>query len=184
MNKLIEFGALAVPFVLGIVGVLAAWFSSKSLHRVVWTAALIVLSAAGVVIGVLDRSQQSVDILGGDQYCSISFLWEPGMDPAGRIPLAVSNSPPFTPIYDVVITIGLRSDFLHAKTLAIGNVYPHDLLRRLDAEIPMGDYAVEIRTKAGGWFLERLTLQHDGSKFHQTRYLRRIGSDQRLLAEP
>ena len=38
-------------------------------------------------------------------------------------------------------------------------------LRRLDAEIPMGDYAVEIRTKAGGWFLERLTLQHDGSKF-------------------
>lgn len=172
---------IAMPVVLLVMGLLASWVSYATWQRVGWTVAFIVAGAVAVFAGIRDRQQLSVENLGGDQFAAVSFLYGPGMDPRGKFPLAVSNAGDL-PLYDVTIAITRQSDFFqNGEVHAIGTIYPHEILRRLEFSLPVGGYKLEIHTKAGGWFIESLSLNEEDGNVRQHYYIRRIGSPTRLM---
>jgi hypothetical protein len=50
-------------------------------------------------------------------------------------------------------------------------IYAGDSLRLIDLSIPLGEYILDIRTKAGGWFFESLTLSEQNGTLHQNYYI-------------
>jgi hypothetical protein len=43
---------------------------------------------------------------------------------------------------------------------------------------------LDIRSRAGGWYFEKLNLAVAGDSFHQSYYVRRVGSDEKLMDVP
>jgi hypothetical protein len=176
---------IAMPVFLVVMGVVASWSAAARWQRIAWTAGFVIVGLVAVTASDQVRKQARTENLGGDQFFAVSVLYGPGMDPKGKFPLAVSNSRD-VPIYDAAFAITRRGDFYqNGIEFSVGTIYPHDRLRRVNVAIPTGDYAIEMRTKAGGWFFERLILTAlDDGNFHQTYYIRRIGSDERLMDVP
>jgi hypothetical protein len=105
----------------------------------------------------------------------------PGADPKGKFPLVVSNFADL-PLYDVTILISRRNGFPTGVTIPLGTLHPKQMFRRLNLDVPLDDYVIEIRTKAVPYgFFERLTLTETDGQFHQSYYVRRTGSDKRLM---
>ena len=86
------------------------------------------------------------------------------------------------PIYEAAFSIALRDDYFAThKHIAVGAIYPHETFRPLDFALPLGDYVIELRNKAGGGYFERLILskKEDGT-IHQSFYIRKFGSEKKL----
>jgi hypothetical protein len=123
--------------------------------------------------------------MGSDGFPIVAALFDAGTNPKAKIPLAVTN-PWDSPLYDVIIIIFPRSGFsINGRTLPVGTLAAHEMFRRLNLEVPLDDYAVEITTKASpNGFFERLILTVQDGMVHQRYYVRRRGSDQRLMDVP
>ena len=96
------------------------------------------------------------------------------MDPNGRFPLAVTN-PSDKSLYDVTILVFRAIDFpANGRTISLGTLYPfpNDFMRRLDLEVPLGSYAIEMRTKANPQgFSEHLDLTQENGDIRQHYYV-------------
>jgi hypothetical protein len=180
----VEYLGIAMPVVLGFMGVVASLSATTRAQRTAWTIGFAVAGVIAVLAGVLDRKQMRVENLGGDQFFAVSFLFTAGMDPKGKFPLAVSNSGD-TAIYDAAFVITKEGDFpQNGLEVSIGTIYPREILRRVSAALPVGSYTVDIRSRAGGWFFEKLNLVVSGDNLHQSYYVRRVGSDEKLINVP
>ena len=175
---------IAIAGFLVLLGVMACWFATTTLQRAIWTFGLVIAGVVAVFAANEARKQMLLAILGGDQFFAVSFLYGPGTDPAGKFPLAISNLGDL-PIYDAYFVITKDGDFFQNGTVvSVGTLYPHDILRRLPTELPIGSYIVDLHSKADGAFFEKLRLSADGGNFHQSYYVRRVGSDKRLIDVP
>jgi len=171
---------IALPILLGVMGLVVPWYSDTKRQRHYWMAGFAIIAVAAFGTGILTQRESSIESLGGDQAFSVSFLYGPGMDPQ-KIPLAITNLGD-PPIYDAAFVITRHGDFpQNGREVSLGTIYPREILRRVSLQLPVGDYDVEIRTKADGWFFERLTLTEQDGAFHQSYYVRRVGSDKRLI---
>jgi hypothetical protein len=184
-NRALDSVNTAMPYLLAIMGVLSTWSAAPGWQRVAWTIGFVIVGLVGVFAAARAQKHIESKILGGDQFFAVSFLYGPGMNPNGKFPLAITNSRQ-VPIYDAFFTITRKGDFpQNGQQISVGTIYPTDVLRRLSVSLPVGDYTLDIRTKAGGWFFESLELTSTGDgNFHQTYYVRRIGSEQRLMDVP
>jgi hypothetical protein len=173
---------IALGAFLVLLGVLAGWFANTTTQRVLWTIGLVVAGVIAVVATTEARKQTRIAILGGDHFYAVSFLYGPGMDPKGQFPLAISNFKA-EPIYDATFVITKEGDFFqNGIVVSVGTLFPTDILRRLPTQLPLGSYILDLHSKAGGAFFEKLTLSQaaDGN-FHQSYYVRRIGGGERLI---
>jgi hypothetical protein len=173
---------VAMPVILGLMGVMASWFAVTKWQRVAWTAGFVIAGLVAVTASDQARKKMSEENLGGNQFFAVSFLYGPGMNPKEKFPLAVTN-PGDLPIYDAAFVITRSGDFLqNGVHFSVGTIYPHEILRRLNLALPTGAYILDIRTKAGGWFFEHLNLSAlDDGNFQQTYNVKRVGSDQKLM---
>jgi hypothetical protein len=172
---------IAAPIVLVLMGVAASWLATTRLQRGGWAVGFAVVGLVAVIAGIQHRKQIRVENLGGDQFFAVSFLYGAKIDIGEKVPLAVSNSGE-SPIYDATFVITKDGDFFqNGLEVKVGTIYAHEVLRRVSASLPVGSYIVEIHTK-NGWFFEKLVLTEEaGGSPHQAYYVRRIGSDQRLM---
>jgi hypothetical protein len=175
---------IATPILLAVMGILVPWFSASKQQRIGWTIGFVIVGAVAFYAGIREQQEAGVELLGGDQFCAVSFLYGPGMDPTAKFPLAVTNAGDL-PLYDVGLAITRKDDFVqNGVVISVGTIHPHEILRRLDFSLPLGAYVIEIRTKAGGWFFESLALTETNGTFHQSYYIKRIGSDEKLMNVP
>jgi hypothetical protein len=98
----------------------------------------------------------------------------------------VVTNPGELPLYDVTLLIWKPNDFpANGRTMSIGTLQPYELFRRLNLEIPLDSYIVDIRTRATPFgFFESLKITEINGQIHQSYYVRRIGSDQKLMDAP
>jgi hypothetical protein len=153
------------------------------LWKILCFVAFVVVGGLAVIVNYVDRRNAAKQMLGGDEFCFVMALYTPGMDPKGRFPLVVTN-PWDRPLYDVTILISARGGFpTDGRTVSVGTLHPHQFMRELGLSIPLGDYVVDIRTRASpNGFFERLTLTvDDEGKISQRYYVRRTGSDNKLM---
>jgi hypothetical protein len=144
------------------------------LGRAVWIASFVVVGGIAVGASLIDREQMIEEGRGGQQFPVVSVLYGPGMDPNGKFPLVITN-PSGKPVYDVTILIFQALDFAaNGRTIVLGTLYPfpNDFMRRLDLDVPLGAYAVQIRTKAHPeGFSEHLELRQDNGTIHESYYV-------------
>jgi hypothetical protein len=175
---------VVLPIVLAIMGgAIAVWPPNSTRWRVASIASFAVIGAATIIAGYKDRRQTTKDLLGGDQFPFVSALYGPGMDPKGVFPLVVTN-PSDLPLHDVTILIFPRNGSpANRHTVSIPTLHPHQFMRGIDLSVPLDDYVMDIRTRAApNGFFERLILKLDEKgDVHQSYYVRRVGSNEKLM---
>jgi hypothetical protein len=71
------------------------------------------------------------------------------------------------------------------QMISVGTLYPGETFRRLNLEIRLDSYIIDIRTRATPYgYFESLKLTEDNGQVHQSYYVRRVGGDKRLMDVP
>jgi hypothetical protein len=91
-------------------------------------------------------------ITGGEDYVVVSALYGNPVPSDTMLALAISNLGTTMPVLDVIIEITNRETFANVLTLRLGTVFPDEHLRRIDGQIKVGDYAIDIKTARGSFF--------------------------------
>lgn len=175
----VGFGEIATPIVLAIMGAaIAIWLPETKRARTIWIASFVLVGAVAVFAAIRDREEANEETFGGKHFAAVSVLFDSEMDPKGKFPLVITNLGNKS-LYDVTLLIFPATDFpSNGLTITIGtlNPFPNDFMRRLNLDVPLRSYAIQIRTKATpDGFSEHLELTQKNGAIHQSYYVCRPG---------
>jgi membrane protease YdiL (CAAX protease family) len=82
-----RYGAVVGPIALTLLGLAMALTVNRDRlpQRVLWIAAFASLGTLSVCATFLNQERLSIEAMGGDNFCAVSFLYDPGSGPQGEI---------------------------------------------------------------------------------------------------